>query len=125
MLDHNRMTPIYVQIAEWLENEILNQRLAAHDKMYSQYQLADLFNINPATAGKGITTLLDDDLLYKKRGLGTFVSEHARETIIQKRKDETLQRMIDDLVREAEYLDVSQEELIKRLHQARREGGSS
>ncbi|MDQ0159412.1 DNA-binding transcriptional regulator YhcF (GntR family) [Alkalibacillus salilacus] len=117
------MKPIYVQIAEWLENEILNHRIQAHDKMYSQYQLAELFNINPATAGKGITKLLDDDLIYKKRGLGTFVSDEARLRIIQKRKEETLQTLIDELVLEADYLNVSDDELIERINQARK-GGS-
>ncbi|WP_411954548.1 GntR family transcriptional regulator [Alkalibacillus sp. S2W] len=123
MLNHKSMKPIYVQIAEWLENEILNHRIQAHNKMYSQYQLAELFNINPATAGKGITKLLDDDLIYKKRGLGTFVSDKARLRIIQKRKEETLQTLIDELVLEADYLNVSDEELIERINQARK-GGS-
>ncbi|MET1013147.1 MAG: GntR family transcriptional regulator, partial [Paenisporosarcina sp.] len=50
--------PIYVQLAEWLENEILREQFKADEKMYSQYQLADLFTINPATAGKSLTILL-------------------------------------------------------------------
>ena len=41
----DRTTPIYMQIAEWLENEILAERLLADGKVYSQYQLAELFNI--------------------------------------------------------------------------------
>lgn len=58
-------TPIYIQIAEWLQHEIIADRLQTDAKVYSQYQLAELFNINPATAGKGLTILLEEQLLYK------------------------------------------------------------
>lgn len=72
-------TPIYIQIAEWLQHEIIANRLQADEKVYSQYQLAELFNINPATAGKGLTILLEEQLLYKKRGLGMFVATDAKD----------------------------------------------
>jgi GntR family transcriptional regulator len=66
--------PIYVQISEWLENEILCGNIKENEKIYSQYQLAEMFNINPATAAKGINILADQGILYKKRGLGMFLS---------------------------------------------------
>ena len=52
--------PIYVQIAEWLEEEILRGHIKEHEKIYSQYQLAEMFNINPATAAKGIKMCIRD-----------------------------------------------------------------
>ena len=65
MLSSNT-TPIYLQIAEWLENEILSGSIAEDEKMYSQYQLASMFNVNPATAAKGLTQLAEEGILYKK-----------------------------------------------------------
>ena len=50
---NDELKPIYLQIAEWLETEILSGNIAADEKIYSQYQLAAMFNINPATAAKG------------------------------------------------------------------------
>jgi len=50
ILDNDSLKPIYVQIADWLENEILSGNIGSDEKMYSQYQLAEMFNINPATA---------------------------------------------------------------------------
>ncbi len=107
--------PIYVQVAEWLENEILRGQFKLDDKMYSQYQLADLFTINPATAGKGLSILLENDILYKKRGLGMFVTSNARTIILSKRKSEKLSILIKGIVDEAEHLEVPFEELIDML----------
>ncbi|MEB2301307.1 GntR family transcriptional regulator [Lysinibacillus xylanilyticus] len=105
-------TPIYMQIAEWLQHEIIADRLQADQKVYSQYQLAELFNINPATAGKGLTILLEEQLLYKKRGLGMFVTMDAKERILLKRRNEILTKMAQEIVLEAKRLLVSDEELL-------------
>lgn len=114
------MTPIYVQIAEWLQNEILAERLVADGKVYSQYQLAELFNINPATAGKGLTLLLEEEIIYKKRGLGMFVTEQAKEMILQKRRSETLQQLARELVDEARRLALTDMELIALVQKMQR-----
>lgn len=104
--------PIYIQIAEWLQHEIIADRLQTDEKVYSQYQLAEIFNINPATAGKGLTILLEEQLLYKKRGLGMFVSSDAKERILLKRRNEILTKMAQEIVLEAKRLLVSDEELL-------------
>lgn len=108
-------TPIYVQIAEWLETEILSGTLQADDKVYSQYQLAEMFNINPATAAKGLNILADNDIVYKKRGLGMFVSPMARETILAKRKEHKLRQLVSELVLEAKVLHLSEDELVQMI----------
>jgi GntR family transcriptional regulator len=104
--------PIYVQVSEWLEREILNGNFVSDQKIYSQYQLAEIFNINPATAAKGLNILADENILYKKRGLGMFVSSTAREMILHKRKNQTLKRLVQEILVEAEQLNVGKEELI-------------
>ena len=120
MLNPNSTTPIYIQIAEWLENEILADRLVADGKVYSQYQLAEMFNINPATAGKGLTILLEQDILYKKRGLGMFVTDNAKETILLTRRSDVLLQMAKALVNEAKRLDMRDEELIHLIEKLQR-----
>jgi DNA-binding transcriptional regulator YhcF (GntR family) len=117
ILDLDGTKPIYIQISEWLENEILNENFESGQKIYSQYQLAEMFTINPATAAKGLNLLADDEILYKKRGLGMFVSHHAKEMILTKRKNQTLRRLIIEVVVEAERLNVSKEELIVMIKQ--------
>lgn len=121
LIDMDGEKPIYIQIAEWLETEIIDGTLQADDKVYSQYQLAELFNINPATAGKGLTILLDAELIYKKRGLGTFVSADARNKLLTKRKDGTLRRLVQELLNEAALLGLQDEQLIELIQAERKE----
>jgi GntR family transcriptional regulator len=112
--------PIYVQISEWLENEILCERIRENEKIYSQYQLAEMFNINPATAAKGINILADQGILYKKRGLGMFLSAKAKEKIQYRRKNHTLKKLGEEVVVEARRLGVDEEELIGMMREAGR-----
>lgn len=114
--------PIYVQIAEWLENEIIEGHLAADHKVFSQYQLAEKFNVNPATAGKGLTILLEKQLVYKKRGLGMFVVADARERLVEERMQHGLRTKIDELVSEARRLNVAETQVIQLIQHAFKKG---
>lgn len=115
MLHTDGTKPIYIQIAAWIEKEILNGNFEQNEKVYSQYKLAEIFTINPATAAKGLNILADEEILYNKRGLGKFVTKRAKEIIIDKRKNQTLKGLIQEAVIEAEQLDVSEKELIDML----------
>ncbi|MGR3763123.1 GntR family transcriptional regulator [Rossellomorea sp. NS-SX7] len=117
VLNPDSMKPIYVQIAEWLETEILGGVIECDQKVHSQYQLAEMFNINPATAAKGINLLADEQILYKKRGLGMFVAPNARAIILKNRKNTTLIGMVTDLAKEAVQLNVEEEELIAMIRE--------
>ncbi|MEK3988661.1 GntR family transcriptional regulator [Robertmurraya sp. FSL R5-0851] len=115
ILNSNSMKPIYVQIAEYLEGEILRDSIRPDEKIYSQYQLAEMFNINPATAAKGLNLLADEDILYKRRGLGMFVAADAKKIILTKRTNTKLKELIEETVREARQLGISKEELIEMI----------
>lgn len=115
--------PIYVQIAYWLENEILKGTFKEDEQVLSQYALADMFNINPATAAKGLTLIADEGIVYDRRGLGKFVSSNAKELIVKKRQKKTLEPLIRQITEEAFYLKVSEETLIKKIKQAYKKVG--
>ncbi len=123
ILNTDGIKPIYVQIAEWLETEIMNGHFKHNDKVYSQYQLAEMYTINPATAAKGLNLLVDENILYKKRGLGMFVSTDAREMIMNKRKNQTLKRLLQEIVLEANRLQISTAELIDMIKTTQLEEG--
>lgn len=117
ILNSDSMKPIYIQISEWLETEILRANLKEGERIYSQYQLAEMFNINPATAAKGLNILVDETIAFKKRGLGLFVAPNAKQFILQKRRSQVLKQMINELVLEAKHLDVKETELMDLIHQ--------
>jgi DNA-binding transcriptional regulator YhcF (GntR family) len=66
--------PIFIQLAEQLENEILSGIYNEEDQVPSITEFSVAYKINPATALKGINLLVDAGLLYKKRGVGMFVA---------------------------------------------------
>ncbi|KMK75531.1 GntR family transcriptional regulator [Alkalihalobacillus pseudalcaliphilus] len=115
IIDHDGIKPIYVQIAEWLETEIMNGHFKENEKMFSQYQLAEKLTINPATAAKGLNLLADKQILYKKRGLGMFVSEGAKSFIMAERKEQTLKKLAHEFVLEAYRLSVSEKEMVDMI----------
>lgn len=77
---------IYLQISEIIETDILRGILLEDEKVPSTNELTKQYTINPATAAKGISLLVAEGILYKKRGIGMFVSPGAREQILEKRR---------------------------------------
>jgi DNA-binding transcriptional regulator YhcF (GntR family) len=80
-------TPIFLQIAELIESDILSGSLVEDGQVPSTNEFAAFHHINPATAAKGVGLLVDDGILYKRRGIGMFVSPGARGTIVQRRRE--------------------------------------
>lgn len=110
-IDQSSIKPIYVQISEGIEDDILNGLLTENEKSYSQYQIADMFNVNPATAAKGIHLLVEEGILFKKRGIGMHVSIGAKDIISKKRNEYFFTSLLRDVLIEAEKLGISKEEI--------------
>lgn len=109
--------PIFQQIAEQVESAILNGTIKEGERVPSTNEFAKHYQINPATAAKGINQLVDQEILYKKRGVGMFVSEGAKNIILTKRKSAFFQDYIIPLKREASKLGISEAELSEFIRQ--------
>ena len=92
---------LFIQIAEQIEDSILDGSLAEESKAPSTNELAAFYRINPATAAKGVTMLTDKGVLYKQRGIGMFVATGARELLLGERRSVFADRYIDPLLAEA------------------------
>lgn len=108
--------PIYLQIAESIEDDILQQVVAEEEKVLSTNQLAKMYRINPATAAKGLNMLTSEGILYKKRGIGMFVATGATATIRSKRKMAFYEKFIVPLLNEAGNLDITKKELLDMIN---------
>lgn len=104
--------PIFLQIAEQLEDSIFTGVFPEETKIPSTNEVAALLNINPHTVLKGMNLLVDEDIIYKKRGLGMFVKAGAVEKIRQKRQGQFYEQYIAALIREAEKLQMSKEDIM-------------
>ncbi|HSW36197.1 MAG TPA: GntR family transcriptional regulator [Candidatus Limnocylindrales bacterium] len=114
-IDQNSIKPIYLQIAEGIEDDILNGLLRAEEQAYSQYQIARQFNVNPATAAKGINLLVNEGILCKKRGLSMHVTVNARETIREKRRKLFVSEFFSNFMDQALKLNLTREDLKKMI----------
>ena len=106
---------IYLQIAEIIESDILRDILLEEERVPSTNELAKLYAINPATAAKGVNILVDEGVLYKKRGIGMFVSAGAKEAILSRRKNEFYDNYVKKLLEEAASIGLGKEEVIKLI----------
>ena len=112
---------IYIQIKEMIENDILRNILLEEERVPSTNELAKLYTINPATAAKGVNILVDEGILYKKRGIGMFVATGAKKQIMEKRKKNFYNDYVKSLMSEADSLGISRQELIAMIQEAENE----
>lgn len=103
--------PIFVQLAEQIENDILSGALPEESQVPSTNEFAAFHRINPATAGKGVNLLVDAGILYKKRGIGMFVATGSRERIVGERRTRFESDYLRPLLAEAAKLGISGAEL--------------
>ncbi|WP_144875772.1 GntR family transcriptional regulator [Microbacterium sp. 1.5R] len=107
--------PLFLQIAEQIEDSIIDGSLAEETKAPSTNELAAFYRINPATAAKGVAMLTDKGVLYKRRGIGMFVAEGAREILLGERRAAFADRYLDPLLAEARTLGLSATDLAALL----------
>lgn len=117
-IDFSQVTPIYIQIADAIENDILLGKLKEGEKCYSQVVLAKELNINPATAAKGIRLLVERGVLEKVRGQAMTVKVGAVKEIKERKVEEILGEIIERLVDEATKLGIEEEALVERVKEA-------
>lgn len=107
--------PIFLQIAEQLESQIIDGSMREETQVPSINDLAAFHRINPATALKGVNLLVDSGILYKRRGIGMFVAEGARERLIAARTEAFQDQYVRPLVAQAKALGITAQELARMI----------
>lgn len=115
----NEDKPIYVQVREQIEDQIINKQLNEDDQAPSTNQLVNFYKINHATVSKGINQLVEEEILYKKRGIGMFVAEGARNKLLKKRRRSFIDDYIVTLVQEANKLEISDEDILTYIKEVK------
>jgi DNA-binding transcriptional regulator YhcF (GntR family) len=114
-LDDRR--PIFLQIKESIEEDILNGRLKSDEQIPSTRQLVSFYNINPVTALKGVDLLAKEGIVYKKRGEGVFVSPDAQKRLRERFRENFVLEQVEPLVGLAKPLGISKNELHTMIDQ--------
>ena len=108
-------SPIYRQIAGQITTDILSGALPEEEPIMSTNQYAAFYRINPATAARAFQQLVDEGVLYKKRGIGMFVSPGARAALRSQHRDRFFEDVVAPMAAEAKAIGISMEEIIRYL----------
>jgi DNA-binding transcriptional regulator YhcF (GntR family) len=108
-------SPIYLQIAEGIKNDVLSGALKEDEQVMSTNQYAAFYQINPATAAKGFAQLVEEGVLYKRRGIGMFVSPDARTRLLTERRNHFFADVVDPMLAEARRIGIDAAEIVKYL----------
>jgi len=114
-IEFDDVRPIFVQIAEQIEDGILSGVFPEETQIPSTTEISVTYKLNPATALKGINILVEEEIVYKKRGLGMFVSTGAVKVIRAKRKEQFYDNYIRRLTEEATKLQLSKSEILEMI----------
>lgn len=107
--------PIFVQIAEQIEGQIVDGSMHEESQVPSINELSAFHRINPATALKGVNLLVEAGILYKRRGIGMFVAPGAREVLVSRRRDAFRSQYVRPLVVEANKLAITPQQLTQMI----------
>jgi len=107
--------PIYLQIAERIRRQVLSGSLKEDDQVMSTTQYATTYRINPATAAKAFAQLVDEGVLYKKRGIGMFVSPDARSVLADHRRERFFADVVEPMIAEARMLGIPLTDVTDRI----------
>lgn len=108
----NDDSPIYLQLRQHIEELILERTLPEETAIPSLRIMARDYKLNPLTVANAISSLVEEGVLYKKRGLGMFVAAGSRERIIKLRGRDFLTQKLQPLLRNARQLELPLEEII-------------
>ena len=114
-IDFNNDIPIYMQIANVIEDNVLKGFFEEETVIPSTTEISVKYKINPATVAKGFNLLVDEGIIYKKRGVGMFVVTGSKEKLLKKRKENFYESYIVSLIEEAKKLDISSSDIIKMI----------
>ena len=111
MSDLQESLPIYIRIVEGIKDAILNGDLKEEQQLPSTTYLSKEYKINIATVNKAINILVDEGIVYKKRGIGMFVKKGSTKELINERRKVFKDRYVKATLIEARRLNIGVEEL--------------
>ena len=72
-LNKNSSVPLYQQLVDEIKSQIDSGILKENDRIMTETELSDAYEVSRITVRKAISVLVDEDYLVKQQGIGTFV----------------------------------------------------
>ena len=115
VIDFNTTQTIYMQIVNWVFEQILTAAWKPGEKAKSVRELAVQFEVNPNTVMRSYDYLQNNGIFLNKRGIGFFVTDDAVETIKILRKKEFMEEEVPAFIKNVKLLDIDVNEIINLL----------
>ncbi len=107
----NNDKAIYLQIADYFFEQILNKKFVPESRVSSVRELAIQLEVNPNTVMRTYQYLQDMEIIYNKRGIGYFVSQDAYTIVQDKQKKDFLEKEVPKFFKTMDLLGISLQEL--------------
>jgi len=116
-ISFDSLKPAYIQIAEAIEDDIINGKLPEGSAAYSQLIIARELAVNPATAAKGINMLVSKGILEKQRGASMTVAYGALDRLLKERREKNFRELISNIIAEAGKINLTEDEIIDEIRE--------
>ncbi len=110
-MEFNNNIPIYMQVIEKIKQDIVAGKLGPGDKMPSSRDLSAELGINFNTVARVYKEMEMEELLFTRRGLGTFITE--AEEKIDRLRYEMAEKQIDAFITGMRQIGYTKEDMIK------------
>ena len=102
---------IYIQITEFVKEQILLNRWKKETKIPSVRDLAVELQVNPNTVMRAYETLQQEGVIYNQRGVGNHVSADAGEKILKTKREVLLDSELPVLFKNMRLLGIGFDEI--------------
>ncbi|MCR9100843.1 MAG: GntR family transcriptional regulator [bacterium] len=120
-MDFKNTKTIYVQIADYICENILAEKIKPGEKIQSVREMAATIQVNPNTVMRTYSYLQEQEIIYNKRGIGYFVADDATQKTTMLRREEFITQYLPEVFKTMELLDIDFDEL-KSIYQRIRNG---
>lgn len=116
-------TPIYLQIKKEIENAIIDKSIQEEESIDSIRIMAKHYRLNPQTISNAVSELLNEGILFKKRGIGMFVEKGAQKKLKAKTYEKFVQADLQKMITKSRSLGISKKELLNLIENTYDKGG--
>ena len=112
-MDFKESTPIYLQIANRICNEILTGKFPENERIPSVREYAASLEVNANTVVRSYDYLQGNEVIFNRRGIGYFVSPGAVSRILQIRRNLFMTTQLEEFFKEIDVLKISISEIVE------------
>lgn len=110
-MEFNQSQAIYMQIGDYISEQILFERWKEGDRILSVRELGVSLQVNPNTVMRTYDFLQSTEIIFNKRGVGYFVADQAKSRIIEYRRKQLLEQELPVIFRNMNILGMKFDEL--------------